>query len=289
MSHRIRQARDVFSLFHRELMGDPIDFSGFDPSRFAPEILEEAKAVWQHRVHTEFRSTQIMNRFMTEVLGSGDPIDVYAGVIDLIADEVKHTALCAQVCEALGFHPTFPDPVRLEDPEEFLAASMPERSLATAISMVAINETISVGFVADLQARCQEPGISDVLSATLDDEEGHQDFGWGYIQQSLMRFPDDSYEDWQHLVEITLTPHFEQVQQIIETIPEDKRHLDAWPDTERIPLGLFGPQRQALVFLQVYEQALLPRLKKLNLLPRDKSQTEPAPAPAPKVAGVYKL
>jgi hypothetical protein len=266
MSHRIVEAGGVFSEFHAPLVGEPVDFSGFDYTRFDPALLEEARGTWMHRVHTEFRSTQVMNRFLGEVLGAGDPIDVYAGALDLVEDEIKHTALCMQVCRALGFEPRFPDPPHIEYPDEYLRAPMGERALATAISMVTINETLSVGFVTDLAERCEEPGISDVLRMTIEDEEGHQEFGWSYISHSLERFPKSTLTYWRGVVEQTLESHLSYFQPILDSLEDWQRTLDVWPDHDRIPLGLFCRERQALVFEQTYNNVLAPRLRELKLL-----------------------
>ena len=45
-----------------------------------------------------------------------------------------------------------------------------------------------------------------------------------------------------------------------------ERRLDAWPDAARIQLGLFGPERQALVFWHTWRELLAPRLIEVNLL-----------------------
>lgn len=266
MSHLIRLAGGVFSDFHEELVGAPIDFRDFDPNKFPEELLEEARQTWRHRVHTEFLSTQAMTRFLAEVTGAGDPFDIYAGALDLIEDEIKHTWLCMQVCRALGVEPDFPSPVTPAFPQEFYESPMAERALATAISMVTISETLSVGFLEDLATRCKEPGISDVLQATYGDEEGHEAFGWTYVSSSLKRFPESTMPFWRDVVQQTLKPHFDATEAALANVPKEQQRLDNWPDEERIPLGLFSRQRQALIFQRTYESSLAPRLRELHLL-----------------------
>jgi hypothetical protein len=203
---------------------------------------------------------------MTEVLGAGDPVDVYAGCVDLIEDEVRHAALCAGMCGALGIEARFPDPVALQDPERFLRAPMGERALHTAITMVAINESLSFGFITDLRERCEEPTVRAVLDATVEDEEGHQDFGWIYIEKSLGRFPRSTMDAWRHLVQTTLKTHLDAAGPILDEMSDDDKDLAKWPDTERVQLGLYSPQRQALVFQKTYQEVVKPKLEKLELL-----------------------
>lgn len=262
----LKHAGGIFAALHRELVGEPIELGDLDLSAHPPERIAMARRVWQDRVRTEFRSVQIMARFLTEVVGAGDPLEVYAGAIDLVNDEVRHVGLCAQLCEALGAPALLPEPVELRDPERYLAAPMAERALTTAISMLAINETISVAFVEDLRARCTDPAVRRVLDATVEDEEGHQDFGWRYVEVSLSRFPIASLESWRHLVQSTLAPHRAQVDRILAEVPASERDLDRHPEPELAALGLFSPLRQALVFERCFETTLAPKLAKLSLL-----------------------
>lgn len=267
MGHAMKYTGGELSSFHRELMGEPLDFSSLRLSDYSPALLEDARRIWHNRFHTEFRSVQIMTRFLTEILGAGDPLDVYAGAVDMVQDEIRHAALCAEVCRALHFQPIFPEPLVVAEPSEFLKAPMGERALHTAITMLGISETLSSGFILDLKQRCKQPAIYDILRRTIEDEDGHHGFGWAYIRASLGRFPKSTLSDWRHLVRVTLAPHFDSAAQFLAEVPTSQRNLGAWPDSELIPLGLFSPQRHALVFQQTYENDLKPKLAEMGLLP----------------------
>jgi hypothetical protein len=226
----------------------------------------EARQVWSERLRTEFRSIQIMARFLEEVVGAGDPLDVYAGAIELVRDEVRHTEICFSVCRALGAEPRLPDPVALRDPAPFLEAPMAERALHTAIAMLAINESLSVAFLRDLQSRCEHPPMKRVLDATLDDEASHEAFGWTYVEKSLERFPRATRPAFAELVRRTLAPHRAAADPILSRLGPGERSLGAWADEERVRLGLFSPERQALVYAEALA-SLEERLARLNLWP----------------------
>jgi hypothetical protein len=248
------------------LMGKPIDFAQLDPATIPEAYREAAIAAWQERFETEFRSIQIMTRFMTEVVGAGDPIDVYAMVVDLIEDEVRHMALCGETVRALGRNAALPQPVAIPESDAFLAMPMPQRAMATAISMLAVNETLSCGFIEDLAARCEHPVIGAVLRATIEDEAEHQELGWAYIEGAMKRFPIESMSQWRAVVQDALKPQREMAEAVLAQIPTDQRNLDAWPEPELVEWGLFSPQRQALVFQQTWQDVLRPKLEALELL-----------------------
>jgi hypothetical protein len=264
---RLSFAGGAFGERYRRRLGGRPDLSALDASAIPAGLLEQARAVWQERARSEFRSIQILTRFLAEVTGAGDPLDVYAGVTELVDDEVRHTELCAALCEALGAPAWLPEPVGLVDPPEFLAAPMAERALATAITMLGINETISVGFIADLAARCRNPAVKRVLDETIGDEDEHQELGWSYIRQSLRRFPASTLPDWRHLVKTTLAPHEALAERTLGALPAEQQHLDRWPEPALADLGLFSLERQMLVYRKTWREVLAPRLASLELLP----------------------
>ena len=261
----LRRADGVFRALHDALVGVDIDFAALGDAGFSKEDKDFAIAVWADRVQTEYRSIQVMTRFLGEVLGAGDPLDVYAGAVDAIADEVRHTALCAAVVTGLGGVPPLPDPVGEVENPGFLQLGMAERALGTAVSMLAVSETISTAFIEDLRTRPAHPVIRAVLDATVADEETHHAFGWAYVEASLARF-DASGRDFARLVvETTLAPHEAHAQQALAAMAPAQRRLSAWPETHLAWLGIASPERQALVYEQVKADVLRPQLERLGL------------------------
>lgn len=264
---RIPHEGGLFARLADETLGPLVELSDLRLERHPPERVELARRVWADRVRSELRSVQIMNRFLGEVVAAGDPIEVYAGAVDLIADEVRHVRLCVALCEALGGTPTFPEPLDRREPEEYARAPAAERACHTAIAMLCVNETVSVAFVEDLRARCEEPAVRRVLEATLADEEGHEGFGWAYAEKALARFPRESLRDWQHLVARTLEPHRRFAEPLLAKLDADGRGLADLPEPELAALGLSSPERQALVMRRCWEKTLGPRLRRLGILP----------------------
>jgi hypothetical protein len=265
IKRRVSFAGGAFGELHRARLGPLPDLSGLDVKQVPAALLEKARVTWQDRARSEFRSIQILTRLLTEVVGAGDPLDVYPLVTQLIDGEIHHTELCAAVCAALDAPAFLPEPVTLNDSAGFLASPMAERALATAISVLGINETISVGYLADLAGRCGNPAIKAVLDATGGD--AHRELGWSYIRQALRRFPAETSPDWRHLVKVTLQPHEAFAARTLEPVPANKHTLAAWPEPELAELGLLSHERQALIFHRTWVEVLKPRLAELELLP----------------------
>jgi len=261
----VQRVGGVFAEMHRGLMGASAALPPLDVAEVPAELRGELVATWSQRFLTEFRSVQVMHRFLGELLATGEPLEVYAGAVELVADEIRHMALCADLLRALGAPVNWPEPQELTKKAEFRAAPPIQRALATAISMLVVNETLSVAYVRDLHARCDQPTVKALLAATVEDEAGHEDFGWEYVAKSLQRFPSDSLPMWRQIVQDALHPQRSAAERIVTGLPEEKRTLEAWPDMERARWGLFSPERQALLCLQTIRTGLVPRLTKLGL------------------------
>lgn len=244
----LRREGGVFAAMQQALMGVAIPFAELAPDAIPADLRPLVLSTWQGRFVTELRSVQIMNRFLAELLEAGDPLEVYAGAVELIADEVRHMALCAEVVQALGGQVALPEPPVIAEPEAFRRAPASDRALATAISMLAVNETCSVAFIQDLHARCDHPVIRAVLHATAGDEEGHEAFGWTYLQRSLARYPIASLPVWRAIARDALAPLERNYDPVLASLPPDRRHLDHHPEPELVRWGLTSPTRQALVF-----------------------------------------
>jgi hypothetical protein len=241
-----------------------IDFDRLDVSTIAPALLERARATWADRARTEHRSIEIMTRFLVELQGAGEPIEVYAGTLELIEDEIRHTALCRSMCRALGASVPADRPTAEVTPG-LQRAPMNERALATAIAMLAVNETLSVGYIRDLAARCENPVVGAVLRATVEDEDEHEAFGWTYVATALDRFPKTTHPEWRAFTHRVVQPHLDRAGKALAAIAPEDRALARFPDSEIIDLGLTSPQRQAIVCLTTFQRDLEPRLSKLGL------------------------
>jgi hypothetical protein len=256
----------AFAPLHQQLVGVEIDFAALDPARFAPELVQRARATWQERVRTEYRSAQLLVRLLLDTLAAGDPFDAHAGVLSAVGDELRHVALCAGLVRALGAAPLLPEPLELAQPAAFLAMLPAQRALSIAISLLLVNETLSLGYIRDLHARCEQPAVSAVLAATLADESDHDAFGIAYVDRALAQQGSGALAAWRKVAADALRPQRALAEAALRELSPGQRSLEAWPDEPEVALGLFSRARQALVFEQTYEERLAPALRALRLV-----------------------
>jgi len=261
------RAGDPFAAQHHARFGPLPELSTLSTLRAPDELRERARREWAHRALTEFRSVQIMTRFLEELLAAGEPLDVYAGALEMIQEELRHTELCAAVCSALGGTPRYPHPGGLRDPATFLDSPPRDRTLVTALTMLAVNETLSVAYITDLAERCAEPSISAVLREIIADEATHDAYGWTYIRRALPLVSPALRRELPALLKKSIHPHDAIADRVLAEVPAERQTLEAWPDLEEVELGLFSMPRQALVYRKARDEQLLPALRKLDLVP----------------------
>lgn len=260
-----RHAGEPFRAMHDALVGVAIDWSLLDAGQVPGALLVRAQRTWAGRAQSEYRSIQVLTRFLSEALAAGDPIEVQAGAALAIADEVRHTALTVRVVERLGATPLLPEPLGEAESPAFLALPAAQRALGTAVAMLAVNETVSVALIEDLRARATHPVIRAVLDATLADEDQHGDFGWAYVAASLGRFDAEGRAYAAACAEEALAPLVGSAHEVLARLPVEQRSLARWPEPELAHWGLRSAEREAHVVLDAVEWRVMPRLRELGI------------------------
>lgn len=272
MSKKLLHAGEPFQSIHREATNNALSKVPWEALQRhgLPRLrLEEVANAWSQRVQTEFRSVQVMTRFMAEVVGAGDPIEVHSAAASAITHEVRRMGLCAAVVEALGFTPLLPEPLVETEPPGFLALPMAQRALGTAVSMLCVSETLSVALIEDLRARCRHPALAMVFALTLEAEDTHRDFGWAYVEASLARFASDGARTFARTVaEVALEPHIRQSMDVLAAVKGPRAELMArLAEPHEAEWGLLSREREAALKLEVIERVVMPRLLALGIAP----------------------
>lgn len=236
-----------------------------DTDAIEPRLLGEARRIWIGRVKSEYRSIQLMTQLLSEVLAVGADHATRCVLAEMVADEVRHVALCAAVCQALGATP--PAAAEVAAPLPPLDAVVAtERVLASAISMFLVNECFSVAYISDLAARCRHPVLAPVIRQIGGDEDEHEAFAEGFVAQRLALESDERRGGWRIFAAKLVDKRLAMARLALREVPPDKRLLADYPEQPLADLGLTSPVRMALLTVRTWEDTLRPRFVRLGLV-----------------------
>ncbi len=240
-----------------------IAVEGFARETHDAARVERARAVWAERVVTEYRSAQALSRYAQELLAVDAPRAEVEEAIDMVRDELRHVALCEAVVRAMGGAPGRPTPLDLPVPEAFRRAPAAQRAMGTAISMLVVNETLSVGYLDDLAGRAGDGVCGQVVRAILGDEAEHGAGDVPLVGRTLAACTPAERAEWVAFTEACVRPHLRRAEDALAGVPPAERVLEDEP--AHAALGLFTPRRQALVLARTWRETLRPRLVALGL------------------------
>jgi len=235
-----------------------------DLSSVDPRLLDEARDIWRGRLRSEYQSIQIFTRLLSETLAIGESLDVQRTICEMVEEEISHADLCGKVCAALGGPVPELKDVALPHPD---LRDVPdgERALASAISMLLINETFSVDYITDLAARCDHPEIGAVLGSICGEEEGHRDFGVRLTGALLEREPASQRPHWRRFARRLVAQHLDRADTAIRAAGDACPTLEELVEPQLARLGLISSLRLALICRRTWNTSLKATLESLGL------------------------
>ena len=145
---------------------------------FARSDLRAAGEAWRGRAIQERRSTAVFATISSGLATLEVPLSVLAAVARIVADEVRHTALCRRLAAELGADVPDGDlgaaERRLRPPQ----TGVQESAVSLLLVEGALGETISAGMFAATRAGAREPRTRSALSLILRDEVRHARTCW---------------------------------------------------------------------------------------------------------------
>ena len=150
----------------------------------APEPSARVRQEWQHRIAAEYGSAAITQHFVLWLIQVGASPDLIDDGLAIVADELAHAQLSAEVYAAAGgAAPPAIDRRNLELPRR-ADRPLEDDLLTAALQVFCLNETVAVPLFAHLR----EATTVDVARAALDlillDEVRHRDFGWPLLAKA---------------------------------------------------------------------------------------------------------
>jgi hypothetical protein len=154
-----------------------IAWSEFEPSGFDAEALAEAAVAWNGRAIQEYHSLALFTQLASQIHLLGAPLDWSGAFARMIADEVRHTEICARMGEVLGAT----EPVEIEPDHLHLtagASSLRAHVRDTIVAAFCIGETLSGRMFRGCLRVATVPLARAAVRAIVIDETFHAAFGW---------------------------------------------------------------------------------------------------------------
>jgi hypothetical protein len=163
-----------------------IHWESFDRTAYAPRLLAEAAAEWRERARQEYASLALFTELASQVHLLGAPLDWSGAFARMIADEVRHTELCARFADLL-------EPGAPIDIEEnglhlpVLDTSLRAHVRGTVLAAFCIGETLSGRFFRRSLRAATVPLARDIVRTIVDDETFHGKVGWELLALLLRK------------------------------------------------------------------------------------------------------
>ena len=157
-----------------------IHWESFDRAACLPAVLAPAAAQWRERARQEYASLALFTELASQMHLLGAPLDWSGTLARMVADEVRHTELCARFAERL--EPGVPveiDETQLHLP--VVASSLRAHVRGTVLAAFCIGETLSGRFFRRCLRAATVPLARDVVRTIVDDETYHGAVGWEFL------------------------------------------------------------------------------------------------------------
>jgi hypothetical protein len=154
-----------------------IAWGDFDRAPYPAAVLAAAAEAWRERARQEYHSMALFTQLASQVHLLGAPLDWSGAFARMIADEVRHTEICARFSEALD-----PAARAVIAPSELhlpiVAPSLRAHVRGTVVAAFCIGETLSGRMFRRCLRAATVPLARDVVRTIVDDETFHGQLGW---------------------------------------------------------------------------------------------------------------
>lgn len=236
----------------------PPSTASFDRSAWEPAAIASLTAQWTFRMGFEHRSSMVFSQLAQQLFEANASLDAKVVMMRMAQDELRHTATCATVLEALGAEPVVEVDLAVEPLAKHGGITLEERALRNVIYTTCMSEMVACArFVATLD-RTTDPFMRDVTRRLLADEVLHGQFGFHYL--AAWRPWLDAHPDAQAGLERYLVHAFAVIEGELAPTPPFRT-----PSADEIALGGDDGALAREVFYGTTEGAIVPGLERLGL------------------------
>ena len=154
-----------------------------DTSRYAPRLLERARAMWTQMAYTEYATAAAFSSLVGAMLAAKAPLDLVAIAADFVVDETCHAELaCRVVAELGGAVPLRVDYDTLGGAAAGDDLSPLQRANQKALELACVGEAFSAHMAVGVQRAVSHPLTRAVYDVIARDEAHHGRFGELYMR-----------------------------------------------------------------------------------------------------------
>lgn len=230
----------------------------FDRAAHDPAHLALLAAQWKARMAFEHRSSTVFSQLGHQLFERNAPLDAKIVMMRMAQDELRHTATCAEVIEALGGEAAVEVDLAIAPLATHEGVPLPERALRNVIYTTCMSELVACARFSATIERTTEPALRHAMRRLLSDEVLHAQFGFHYLE---------SERDW-------LAAHPERVASIekflVHAFAVIEEELAPRGPFHRLPpalraLGADDPAEAREVFYATMEGATAPGIARFGI------------------------
>ncbi len=231
-----------------------------DPSRYAPDAVELARACWTEVAINELRAVASFSEVLRALVDVKAPLDLLGMTSDFLADECSHVELASRMAMDLGgAAPREVDFDRLTAPPRGLTSLQRANELVLRVGCIA--EAFSGGTAAVSHASTSHALPRAVYETILRDEAHHRRLGGLYFEWALSRIDETELRRLGQVLHGALrdlSPFWKARAARAVTPP-------GWPEDDLKALGWLRPERFAPIAREVVTRDILDPLETIGI------------------------
>jgi hypothetical protein len=234
-----------------EVQGSKLSLGEPLPPLADPEM-SAVQRTWRGRMVNEHISAQVFAGLIPQLMRAGASAKRQSEAAEMIADELRHARLCAEVLWLVHGEPVAELPEIESMPQHEDAAPL-EALLRNLLSVCCLSETVAVSLISAERLASGPEAIAGVLKQILADEVRHARFGWKVVDEIAPTLSPQVRDRLSAYLRVAFA-HLEA---------HELAHLGVGPEPspEAMAIGLCDGREARRLFYDTVEGIIVPRLE----------------------------
>jgi hypothetical protein len=258
--HRFRKARPGV---------ETLPWGTLDPSKYAPQAVEQARASWTEVAINELRAVASFSEVLRALVDVKAPLDLLGMTSDFLADECSHVEIASRMAMELGGAAP-----RQVDFDRFTAKprglTPMQRANELVLRIGCISEAFSGGTATVSYASTKHALARAAYETILRDEAHHRRLGGLYFEWALAHIDED---ELRRLGQVLLAA-LRELSPFWKSRAAQAELPAGWPEEDLIALGWFRPSRFAPIAKEVVVRDILDPLETIGICIRPEDRID---------------